>query len=58
MLKTKLVIALGLILLWKCTAEEPVQTIQYEFINLQTQPFSIYYLYICRNCIQKPYLGD
>ncbi len=43
MIRTKLVIALGLILLWKCTAEElsQVHTIQYEFINFQI-PSSIH----------------
>lgn len=44
MLRTKLAIALGLLLLWKCIAEEPTQTqtTQYEFISLQSDPSSIY----------------
>ncbi len=42
MLRTKFLSVLGLLLLWRCLAEEPVHTIQYEFINLQTQPVSIY----------------
>ena len=43
MLRTKLAFTLGLlIILWKCTAEEPVQTIQYEFVNLQTNSSSIH----------------
>ncbi len=43
MIRTNLAIAIGLLILWKCTAEETsqVQTIQYEFINLQV-PSSVY----------------